>query len=119
LAGLDKLAVQFSSLIASNKFSVTAITREESSSTFPDAVTVQRGNYISKDFLIPALRGQEVLIGILGTMAQRDIQSLLIEAAAGVPWVLPCEFGPDSGNPAMAAAVCSVQRSAIETKSRL
>ena len=68
------------------------------------------------------LQGQEVLIIILDTMTPRDIQSLLIEAAAaaGVPWVVPCEFGPDSGNPAMAAGVSFLgSRSAIEMKSKL
>jgi uncharacterized protein YbjT (DUF2867 family) len=86
------------SLLDSGKFNVTAITRSESSSTFPSAVKVHQGSYDSVKFLESALRDQEVFIIILGTTAPKDLQTRLIKAAAAasVPWILPCEFGPDA-----------------------
>lgn len=90
-------------LVASGKFILTAITREESSSTFPSAVKVRKGNYHSSDFLVTALQGQNVLIILLGGMTRNDVQSRLVGVAAqaSVPWILPCEFSPDTSNPAM------------------
>jgi hypothetical protein len=86
------------SLLESGKFDVTAITRSESSSTFPSAVKVHKGSYDSEEFLESALQEQEVFIIILGTTAPKDLQTRLIKAAsaASVPWILPCEFGPDA-----------------------
>jgi saccharopine dehydrogenase-like NADP-dependent oxidoreductase len=86
------------SLLESGKFNVTAITRSESSSTFPSAVKVHKGSYNSEEFLESALQGQEVFIIILGTTAPKDLQIPLIKAAAAasVQWILPCEFGPDA-----------------------
>jgi uncharacterized protein YbjT (DUF2867 family) len=94
-------------LLESNKFIVTALTRDDSSSTFPATVKVQRGDYSLSDFLISALQGQDALIIILAATAPKHLQSHLIEAAAaaGVPWILPCEFGPDTGNPLMVNSV--------------
>jgi saccharopine dehydrogenase-like NADP-dependent oxidoreductase len=83
-------------LITSGKFVLTAVTRSESSSTFPSDVKVARGDY-SDEFFESAFKGQDVLIIILGVTAPKDLQSRMIKAAAAasVPWVLPCEFGPD------------------------
>jgi saccharopine dehydrogenase-like NADP-dependent oxidoreductase len=86
------------SLLELGKFNVTAITRSESSSAFPSAVKVHKGSYDSVKFLESALQNQEVFIIILATTAPKDLQTRLIKAAAAasVPWVLPCEFGPDA-----------------------
>lgn len=94
-------------LVESGKFHITAITRTESESTFPSTIQVRRGNYDSEGFLKSSFRDQEVLIIILATTAPKDLQSRLIKAATmvSVPWILPCEFGPDTGSPAMNMAV--------------
>ena len=94
-------------LLASGNFNVTAVTRGQSSSTFPTAVKVHRGDYESLDFTVPVLQGQDVLIIVLAGMAPKDIQSRLIEAAdqASVPWILPCEYGPDTANPTIAESL--------------
>ena len=86
-------------LVASGKFIVTAITRSESSSTFPSEVKVTRGDY-SDEFFESALESQDALIIILGVTAPKDLQSRITKAAAvaSVPWVLPCEFGPDGAS---------------------
>jgi len=68
---------------------------------------VKKGDYESDDFLVSALKGQDMFIIILAFTAPPDMQTKLIEAAAkaGVPWIIPCEFGSDNGNPEMSAAV--------------
>jgi len=85
--------------VTSGKFVLTAVTRSESSSTFPSEVKVARGDY-SDEFFESTFNGQDVLIIILGVTAPKDLQSRMIKAAAAasVSWVLPCEFGPDSAN---------------------
>ena len=89
------------SLLSTNTFKLTAITRSSSNATFPPSVEVQRGVYDSDAFFESALQGQDVLIVVLAGTAPKDLQSRLIKAAAAarVPWMLPCEFGPDSANP--------------------
>lgn len=94
------------SLVASGKFVVTAITQEESSSTFPSAVKVIRGDY-SDTFFKSSLKSQYALIIILAVTAPKDLQSRFTKAAAfaSVPWILPREFGPDAGSLTMSKGV--------------
>jgi NmrA-like family len=84
-------------LLAYGIHTVTAISRSESTATFPAGVKVQRGPYENEEFLVTALRGQDVLILQVGIMAL-DSQIPLISAAAkaSVPWVIPCEFASDN-----------------------
>lgn len=95
------------SLLASEQFTVTAITRAESISTFPSAVKVQKGNYSSLEFFQSALQNQDVLIIVLSGTAPKNLQSRIITAAAAasVQWILPCEFSPDTGSAAMCEGV--------------
>ena len=84
-------------LLAYGIHTLTAISRSESTATFPAGVKVQRGPYENEEFLVTALRGQDVLILQVGIMAL-DSQIPLISAAAkaSVPWVIPCEFASDN-----------------------
>lgn len=68
---------------------------------------MKKGDYESDDFLVSALKGQDMFIIMLSFTAPPAMQTKLIEAAAkaGVPWIIPCEFGSDNGNPGMAASV--------------
>ncbi|KAK2029756.1 NAD(P)-binding protein [Colletotrichum zoysiae] len=77
---------------------ITAITRASSSATFPADVTVKAGDYTDKEFLVSALRGQDVVILQLSFDSFMTVQTPLIRAAAkaGVKWVLPTEFGSDT-----------------------
>ncbi|TVY36586.1 hypothetical protein LOCC1_G008568 [Lachnellula occidentalis] len=86
-------------LLLSKHFTITAITRSSSPSTSPPGITVTRGDY-SSSFLESALKNQDALVIILGVAAPKDLQSRIITAAASacVPWVLPCEFGPDGAS---------------------
>lgn len=69
----------------------------------PDGVEVKKVNYDNHAALTEALRGQDALIITMGVRAPPDQQTKLIEAAAaaGVPWVLPNEFGNDNANDAL------------------
>jgi uncharacterized protein YbjT (DUF2867 family) len=89
-----------SALLKVGIHSITAITRAESDATFPSGVEVKKGDYNDASFLASALKGQDVLIMQLNMM-QMELQVTLIEAAAkaGVPWVLPTEFGSDIYSP--------------------
>ena len=80
-------------------FTVTALTRPDSKSTFPSGVKVSQVDYTSKSSLQSALEGQDALISTLSTQAAGD-QRTLIEAAAaaGVKRILPSEFGSDTSN---------------------
>ncbi|KAL2684606.1 hypothetical protein Neosp_005685 [[Neocosmospora] mangrovei] len=85
-----------SSLLDKNIHTITAISRSDSSATFPEKVTVLKGEYSNEDFLVSSLKGQDVLILQLSPMAM-GLQESFIRAAAkaGVPYILPTEFGTD------------------------
>ncbi|TLS21172.1 uncharacterized protein PpBr36_10551 [Pyricularia pennisetigena] len=85
-------------LIAQGIHTITVITRPDSTSKIPDVgvARVERGVASDADFAVRALKGQDVLLLQLGIPAMGD-QKLWIEAAAeaGVPLVVPTEFGSD------------------------
>jgi len=66
----------------------------------PAGVAIQTVDYTSPSSLAAALAGHDALIITLAVTAPRDTQRALIEAAAaaGVPWVLPNEWGGDDGD---------------------
>ena|ERR1700761_6329432 len=102
-------APTLAALIKQNKHNITIITRQESSATFPESssVKVHTGDYASDEFLLSALKGQDVLILILAVPALGDEQKRLVDVAAkaGVKYVLPTEFGSDTGNAKLLEAV--------------
>jgi len=81
-------------LATGHKASVLA--RPSSTATYPSSVTVHTGDYNDEDFVVGALKGQDILI-LVPAYTVADIQIPLIKAAAkaGVPYILPCEFGSD------------------------
>ncbi|KAI0129652.1 CipA protein [Xylariales sp. AK1849] len=87
-------------LLEAGKHQVTAITRIDSDSAIPEGVKVAKVNYDDHSTLVDALKGQEVLIITMSVQAPKDQQSKLVEAAAeaGVPWILPNEWGGDQTN---------------------
>lgn len=88
-------------------FTVTALTRQDSKSSFPSGVKVVHVDYTSKSTLESALQGQDALISTLSTQSI-DQQKLLLEAAVsvGVYRILPSEFGSDTSNPKARALPC-------------
>jgi hypothetical protein len=83
-----------SALLAKNRFTITAISRADSKATFAEGIAVARIDYSKRDTIVQALKGQDALIVTMSVFA-RGAQETLIRAAAdaGVPWVLPNEFG--------------------------
>ncbi|KAH7123263.1 NmrA-like family protein [Dactylonectria estremocensis] len=79
-------------LIASSKFEITAISRQESNATFPTGVTVRKTDFTDAD-LQAAFKGHDVVISALGA-GGFDEQKKLVDAAlsAGVKHFLPSEF---------------------------
>lgn len=75
-------------------FTVTALTRPESTATFPPAVTVKRADPSSVDAVAAAIAGNDALVSVAGTPAL-GAQRVLIDAAiaARVPRFMPSEFG--------------------------
>jgi saccharopine dehydrogenase-like NADP-dependent oxidoreductase len=80
----------------------TVLTRPGSKANFPSGVTVHVGDYGDENFVVPSLKGQDVLILALAHTAY-EAQIPLIKAAAkaGVSYVVPCEFGSDHAHPKM------------------
>lgn len=80
-------------------FTVTALTRPGSTSTFPAGVHISKVDYTSPSSLQSALIAQDALISTLTTQAA-GAQSTLMEAAvaAGVSRIIPSEFGSDTLN---------------------
>ncbi|KAK5683049.1 hypothetical protein LTS10_004579 [Elasticomyces elasticus] len=88
-------------LLKTGKHTVTAITRQDSTSPLPEGVKVAKVKYDDESTLVDALKGQDALVITMGTQAPADTQLKLIRAAAkaGVKWICPNEWGPDSANP--------------------
>ncbi|KAI1817831.1 NAD(P)-binding protein [Poronia punctata] len=83
-------------LAAGHKTSVLTRPSSTTTTTYPQSVTVHVGDYNDEAFATAALRGQDVLV-LVPAHSAVAIQTPLIRAAAaaGVPYVLPCEFGSD------------------------
>ncbi|MCJ1283141.1 hypothetical protein MMC26_002468 [Xylographa opegraphella] len=87
-------------LLKNGKHKVTAITRADSTNNIAEGVHVKKVDYNDPASLTDALKGQDALVITMGVTAPEDQQTKLIDAAAaaGVPWVLPNEFGGDGLN---------------------
>lgn len=84
-------------LLSKGVHTITAIQRSESTSDFPPTIIVKRGSFTDESFLVSALSGQDVLI-IIVPIPNMNVGELFIHAAAkaGVPYILPTEFGVDT-----------------------
>ncbi|KAJ4373694.1 hypothetical protein N0V86_007837 [Didymella sp. IMI 355093] len=82
-------------LLAKNRFSITAISRPDSKAEFPSKIKVARVDYGDHSSMVEALRGHDALVITTSVWAPKDTSEKLIKAAAaaGVPWILPNEFG--------------------------
>lgn len=90
-------------LLKTGKHSITAVTRADSESTFPDGVMVKRVDYAKPATLVEALRGQDALVITLSGHTPKETEAQLIKAAgeAGVSWILPNEWSPDTAHEAL------------------
>lgn len=92
-------------LIVSGK-DVTVFSRSSSAAVSPEGARVLRGDYGDQTFFRDGLKGIDALVLCVGTLIPAT-QVPFIDAAilAGVKWIIPSEFGTDSGNPEYAAEV--------------
>ena len=87
-------------LLETGKHTVTAITRVDSQNKLPEGVTSKKVDYSKPETLVEALRGQDALVITLSGLTPKETETQLINAAgeAGVPWILPNEWSPDTAN---------------------
>lgn len=85
-------------------YRVSVLTREGSTSTFPNSVPVFKADYTNASSIKAAMDGQDAVICMVGGIAAGD-QQIFIDAAlaAGVKRFFPSEFGPYSRNPEFSA----------------
>lgn len=91
-------------LLKTGKHTITALTRDSSSSQkFPDGVVPKVIDYSRPETLVEALRGQDALIITLSGRAPEGTELQLVQAAgeAGVKWIMPNEWCPDTTNEAL------------------
>lgn len=100
-------------LLATGKHTVTAITRADSTSKLPDGVKVAKVDYEKPQTLVSALKGQDALVITLSVFAHGHQDKLLHAAAdAGVSWILPNEWSPDTAHEGLAKDVSGFGASA-------
>jgi hypothetical protein len=85
------------------KHTITAITRTDSKSILLNGVISKTVDYNRSETLVEALRGQDALVITLSGHAPKETELQLIAAAgeAGVAWILPNEWSPDTANEAL------------------
>lgn len=83
-------------LLAQGIHTITAIQRREATTSFPPEVAVRSGDLEDEAFVAEVVKGQDVLI-LMPPLSHISLQKGFVRAAAkaGVPYVLPSEFGPD------------------------
>ncbi|KAF4976005.1 hypothetical protein FZEAL_7261 [Fusarium zealandicum] len=92
----------FNKFVESGKFNIRVLKRAGSESTFPEGTDVVEVDYASVDSLKSALKGQDVVVSTLTTLAAAT-QDTLIDAAvaAGVQRFIPSEFGSNLDVPSV------------------
>jgi hypothetical protein len=86
-------------LLLASGLKITAITRQNSKSTFPPNVDVKRTDY-SFESLKSAFQDQDAVLCLV-SVADITAEITMADAAAavGVQWFIPSEFGHDTANP--------------------
>ena len=79
---------------------MTAISRKGSNNQLPEGVVVATVDYEDEDSIVAALKNQQFLIVTMAPTAPRGTHSKIVQAAAkaGVPYVIPNEYGGDIEN---------------------
>lgn len=86
------------------KFTVTSLTRADSTSEQPEGVQVVKVDYDDQEALISALQGQQFLAITFSVMAPPELHTKIVEAAgkAGVPYIMMNSYGSDVMNTKLA-----------------
>ncbi|EED15854.1 conserved hypothetical protein [Talaromyces stipitatus ATCC 10500] len=91
-------------LLKTGKHTVTAITRHNSQNKLAEGIISKEIDYEKPETLVDALRGQDALVITLsGYSPIQETEEKLVRAAAeaGVPWILPNEWSPDTAHEGM------------------
>lgn len=98
-------------LLKTGKHTITAITRVDSQNKLLEGVISKKVDYNKPETLVEALRGQDALVITLSAQIPKETEMQLINAAgeAGVGWILPNEWSPDTANEAMVKDVFPFQ----------
>jgi hypothetical protein len=98
-------------LLKTGRHTVTALTRVDSRSKLPDGVVVKPIDYNKPETIVEGLKGQVALVIALSELAPYGVDLALIQAAddAGVPWIFPNEWAPDTANEELVKDVVGFQ----------
>ncbi|KAJ2896196.1 hypothetical protein MKZ38_005764 [Zalerion maritima] len=111
-AGGNSGSYMASSLLSTGKHTVTALTRSDSPNVPPRGCIMAQISYSEPSTIVSALGGQDCLIITMApSPSERSSISTLIRSAAeaGVKYVIPNEWGPDTSLPAVVASVPAFQ----------
>lgn len=99
IGGSGSAGTQIVNALLSSGFSVSALTRESSSSTFPAGVKVKKADYTAES-LRNAFAGQDAIVSAVPAPSIL-LQKLIIDTAIedGVKLFIPSEFGFDTAYP--------------------
>lgn len=87
------------SLLETNDFNITVLTRPQSKATFPSSVNVVKSDYSIESFE-SAFQGQDAVIATVGNGAFDHLKKIVDAAVrAGVKRFIPSEFGIDTKDP--------------------
>jgi uncharacterized protein YbjT (DUF2867 family) len=97
------------SALISKGFSASVLTRQSSTTTFQESITVHRTNY-SAPPLLQAFEGQDAVVSLIATISTREQASIIDAAvAAGVKRFIPSEYSIDTSNPEVAILIPPAQ----------
>jgi len=87
-------------LLKTGKHNVTAISRIQSDAKPAEGVHLAKVDYDDPNALIAALKGQDALVITMSVRSPKGQQNKLFDAAAaaGVPFIIPSEWGLDNRN---------------------
>lgn len=106
-------------LLATARHTVTALTRTNSTSVFPAAITAVPIDYDDHAALVRAPRGQDALIVTLSgraEIAKTEAKFVRAAADADVPWILPNEWSPDTADEGLVQDLDFLFHAKVETR---
>ncbi|KAF4951038.1 hypothetical protein FGADI_7775 [Fusarium gaditjirri] len=110
-----------SALLQTGIHTITALTRQGSTSNLPDGINVAPIDYNNESTLIAALKNQQFLIITMAPNAPKDTHSKLVQAAAkaGVPYIMPNGYAGDTeqvklGQDTLLGPIAKANRDEIE-----
>lgn len=84
-------------LLKTGQHSITAITRHDSTSTFPPGVSIARVDYTNESSVVSALQGHDFLIITLAPRVPEGLHATICRAGAqaGIQYIMPNVYGRD------------------------